>query len=238
MASSRRVPTGEPAGAASRIAWPVRVVIVLCVLIIAGALLVAWWQRPDAERAASTTSGSDLTCGQSPCRVLDSATVGGRKVALLTGSSSRVGRLRIDTATGEQLVTVALSELSARNPLRCAAGTTPACLVLGPRDRGSVGEVFLPRGQEWVAPAGLYFSNAGVIRLADVLGNDSPEVVVVEHDCGPDSAPAVCREVPVQGKVYHLDGHIAGCTQHYGAPARIPGWSRIDLSDAALRPCG
>lgn len=54
MASSRRVSTGESTGKTARIAWPVRVVMALCVLIVVTALLVAWWQRPDgADRTLS-----------------------------------------------------------------------------------------------------------------------------------------------------------------------------------------
>lgn len=167
-------------------------------------------------------------------------TVNGYPVRLLTGSDGRVGKLRINGPGTEQVVDVSITDLGVPltgNSLRCASGTTPACLVVGPRGSGAVGQVFLARGQAWKSPTRPYFSNAGTIVLDNVVGNDSPEVVVVEHDCGPDTELAACREVPVVAKVYDLGGRVLGCSETYPWPARIPGWPKIDLDGTALRAC-
>ena len=229
-------------------AWPARLTVVLAALVAAGALTAAWWQRPDvqqdsaAERsAAPTTAAGEPRCGNSPCEVLDSTTVNGYPVQLLAGSGGRVGKLRIDGPRGERVLDVSITGLGASltgNSLQCAAGTTPACLVVGPQRSGAVGQVFLARAQSWNSPTRPYFSNAGTIVLDNVVGNDSPEVVVVEHDCGPDTELAACRDVPVVAAVHDLGGEVIGCSETYPWPARIPGWPEIDLDGAGLRPCG
>lgn len=229
-----------------RTGWLVRLTIALSVLVVAGALVVAWWQRPDAgesgaqRSAAPTTNSSGQHCGKSQCDVVDSSTVNGHEVQLLAGSDGRVGKLRVTGPSGAQVIGVSVTRLGVvldENSLECTPGTTPACLVSGPQGGGMIGEVLLPHGQKWNSPARPYFSNAGMIALDDVAGDDSPEVVVVEHDCGPDTERAACEKVPVVATVYDLGGSVVGCSENYPWPARIPGWPEIELPESQLRSC-
>lgn len=233
----------------TRAAWPVRLTVVLAALVTAGALGGAWWLRsgeqsgPAAKRsAAPATAAGGLRCGNSPCEVLASTMVNGYPVRLLAGSGGRVGKLRIagPGSGADQVIEVTITGLGVPltgTSLRCAAGSTPVCLVAGPQRTGAIGQVFLARGQTWKSPTRPYFSNAGTIVLDNVVGSDTPEVVVVEHDCGPDTELAACREVPVVATVYDLGGTVLGCSETYPWPARIPGWPEIDLDGTGLRAC-
>jgi|GEM_PF-2904222 len=229
-----------------RTGWPVLLTVMLCVLVIIAALALAWWQRSSGADSGSRrdSSGSPSAtaprCGPSTCDVIDTVHAGDATVELLRSTEGKVGKLRVRRGDDEQLVDVAITRRGVplqRGGLRCVAGATSACLVTGPHSNGVVGEVFVSHGGNWSSVGDPYFSNAGEITL-DTVVRESPDVVVVEHDCGPDTELEACQEVPGRAKVYGLDGTVHGCTQSYPWPARIPGWPEIDLEGADLLPCG
>lgn len=237
--------TGEPV---TRTAWPVRLTIALCLLVVLAALLAAWAQRPDARAgdqraAAPLTTRQDPGCGGSTCRVLASMLVNGHAVELLAGPNGRSGKLRITGPGIKQVIDVSITDRGVRldqDSLRCISATTPACLVTGPTEGtegGVIGEVLLARGQSWASLGRPYLSDAGIMALDNVVAGDTPEVVVVRHTCAPRKPAAACGKTPLVAQVYDLGGKILGCTQRYPWPARIPGWPTINLNADQLQPC-
>lgn len=231
---------------ARRTGWLVRLTVAACVLLILGALALAWWHRSEsaefAQQRSSTSrhSSDDARCGTASCDVIDTAEAGAAKVELLSSPKGKVGKLRITGEGDTQVVDVSITRLGV--PLRddalvCSSGDSRACLVTGPHASGIVGEVFVARGGSWDSVAEPYFSNAGEITLDEVVDGQSPSVVVVKHDCGSDTDLDACQEAPVLAKVYGLGGKVQGCTQDYPWPARIPGWPEIDLAGNDVRSC-
>lgn len=226
--------------------WLVWLTVATCVLLTVGALALAWWQRsggPDSGQRHLPTpqAGSGAAqCGKSACDVIDTADVGAETVELLSSPKGRAGKLRINGEGDPQLVDVSITHLGVSlrsGALQCSAGDSAACLVTGKYADGVVGEVFVVRGGTWDSPERPYFSNAGEITLEEVVDGESPNVVVVEHDCGPGTDPDACQVLPVVAKVYGLGGEVQGCTKDYPWPARIPGWPNIDLNGNELRSC-
>lgn len=231
-----------------RTARPPRSVLVtalVATLVTVGMLVTAFALRPDGRSArtqlgvsgevrASTRPG----CGDEPCRVFDSAEVGGRRIELLADSDGGSGRLRAGGPASGIVAETAITGMGVRlnsDSLRCEGAEEPVCLVRGPLDGGMVGEVQVWRSGSWRAAERPYFSDAGAVTLDDVAGDAVPEVVVVRHECSSSSSD--CQQEPVLAEVFDLSGAQLGCTYQYSSPGELSGWPEVRLDEEDLREC-
>ncbi|GHF78603.1 hypothetical protein FHX82_004456 [Amycolatopsis bartoniae] len=201
----------------------------LAAIVTVGALVgvAAMRAREDRPREAapvppvSAQPGTD--CGDGPCKLLATRTVGAGAVELLADAQGANGRFQADG----QVVQTSITELGGRldpDSLTCVAASVSACLVSAPFSGGELGELVVQRDGDWRAVAKPYFSDAGVIELGNVANDDAPEVVVVQ------SSPALAR-------VYALDGSVVGCTRKYSYPAQLRGWPQVRVLASDLRAC-
>ncbi len=214
---------------ARRVPRSVLFTAVLAALVTLGALggVAALRGQDDVTRvdagAPATPQAADHECGDAPCQVVATASVGATQVELLADAQGDNGRLQ----AGGQVVQTSITQLGARlrgDSLSCAVASVSACLVEAPLNGGRVGELVVQRDGDWHPVAKPYFSDAGVLLLSDVTGTDAPEVVVVQ------SSPALAE-------VYALDGGVVGCTKRYSYPAQIRGWPQVRVVASDLRSC-
>lgn len=231
--------------ARTRPARSVLLTLVLAVLVIAGSLVTVAVLRPHAQPGASgqpaTTGAPDPGCPPERCRLVATAKVRDAEVGLLADPASGSTWLRMGGVESTSMIETSIATEGVtlgEESLRCvAAVATSACLVRGPRADGVAGEVLTSRGGGWRTAARPYFSNAGMIWLDDVSGNDAPEVIVLQHDCSAVNVSS-CGKAPVVGTVFALAGAKLGCTRRYGWPAQLPGWPNVELSAQDILPCG
>src|SRR5690606_8960620 len=227
---------------------PVKVTVVVAIVVAVAALATAAvlrMQRTESARADATTgpvAGVDdvaAKCGENPCEVLTSVPVGQTTVELLADANGRHGRLRFLEPDGASLLGTALADMDVRltqKSLSCFQGPTSACLVRGGRDGGVIGEVFVRTGGGWTTVEQPYYSEAGLVDLAQITGDRSPEVAVAKVP-GCAGQGHLCRKVPIRLHVYGLDGSPLGCSATYSSLTQVPGWPDIALSDWELRDC-
>jgi hypothetical protein len=226
----------------------VKVTVVVAIVVAVAALATAAvlrMQRTESARADATTgpvAGVDdvaAKCGENPCEVLTSVPVGQTTVELLADANGRHGRLRFLEPDGASLLGTALADMDVRltqKSLSCFQGPTSACLVRGGRDGGVIGEVFVRTGGGWTTVEQPYYSEAGLVDLAQITGDRSPEVAVAKVP-GCAGQGHLCRKVPIRLHVYGLDGSPLGCSATYSSLTQVPGWPDIALSDWELRDC-
>lgn len=174
--------------------------------------------------AAAPLSAASPDCGDGPCRVVARQTVQGTQVQLLADASGANGRFVGGDGT---VVETAITELGARltpDSLSCVAATVPVCLISAPMDGGKVAQLVVAHNGNWRSADKPYFSQAGVVTLQNLLGDDTPEVVVVETG-------------PVLARVYLADGSVAACTRRYSSTSQIRGWPEVKLLASDLRAC-
>ena len=217
-----------------------------CGFVIAAVLLTAILLRPSADGLPSGDSAAPglagrVDCGSGPCQVLASEKVGDASIDLLADSTGEHGKVRIVNGGASVVFETTITTMGVRltkNSLTCDGGANPACLMSGSYDQGVVGEVFVSRGGNWRSTEKPYFSDAGSIVLSDVIGDSTPEVVRVRHDCGDSGiSTATCQVKPVYAEVFDLSGKQLGCTKKYTAPAQIRGWPEVRILPNELRAC-
>ncbi|MGH3760928.1 hypothetical protein [Actinophytocola sp.] len=213
------------------------VAVVLSALVAGGALVVANQVRDRPVAAPTTTAAPTPSVGPDgclvrPCKVLATTPVAGTTVELIADRGARSGRLRIGGPSARDVIDVTVTELGVKltpRSLQCVAGTLSACLIRGPYDRGTAGQVVVGRSGKWNSLAKPYVSDAGYLALAEVTADVGPEVVAVQHDC---SAGSDCAEAPVFAQVFTMGGREAGCTQDFGSVESLPTEIRSgDLAD-------
>jgi hypothetical protein len=228
----------------------VLVTVLVAAVVTAGVLIAVAALRSRADTPVVAGPGADWSggvtppnsnCGTAACAKVASATVNGIEVALLAAPDGGSGRLRLGPEPANAAVETTITSIGARlaaDSLRCADGTVIACLVRGVADGGLVGEVLTYRGDSWRGPEKPFFSDAGNISLSDATGDNSPDVIVVRHEC-PGSQPgsAKCRAAPVLASVFDLAGRLVGCTKKYTSPSDLRGWPDIRLTKADVRAC-
>lgn len=229
----------------SRPPRPVLLTVLIAVVVVAGSLAAAVLLRPDDEGGSTdglsmpTTTG-DADCRGGPCRVVASASANGMAVELLADAEGSVGRLRAGGPSSSSIAEVTISSMGVplnEDSLRCSESATPVCLVRGPHDGGMVGEVHVWQGDNWQSDQRPYFSDAGSVTLDDVDDDDTPEVVVVSHDCDDVDGVAACQQAPVLAEVFDLSGSTVGCTGTYGSPGSLRGWPEVDVESSELVAC-
>lgn len=189
------------------------------------ATLRAREETPTSEYTASIpaqAAGPD--CGQRPCQVVATQHVQGADVRLLADTSGANGRFVAGDGT---VLETTITELGAKltpESLTCVSASVPACLVSAPLNGGKVAQVVVARDGSWRSVDKPYLSEAGVVVLQNLLGDDAPEIVVV------DAEPALAR-------VYLLDGNEVACTKRYSSPSQIRGWPSVRLLSSDLRAC-
>lgn len=221
-------------------------VAVLVTVAAMGSVLVL---RVRADRSAAAAVGDSAVsnvmpstqCGNGPCQVLSALDVKGTRVELLADGDGGNGRFRVGGGASQLEVETAITALGVRlnqDSLRCVAATTAACVVRGPHSGGMAAEVLVARADTWRASESSYFSDAGAVVLGNVLGDDSPEVIVVRHDCTANqSSSGRCPSAPVLAEVFDLAGQQLGCTRRYTSPGQLRGWPEVRLVQADLRHC-
>lgn len=218
---------------------------VLAAVLTVAALVTVVALREYRERAASrlpppAATPSTTGCGDGSCQVLAMDNAGGTTIELLANQSGGAGRLRIGGYASKTVMETTVTSmgvvLSTRS-LDCVDGPVAACLVSGPGAGGTLGEVFVARGQAWRAMEQQFLSDAGYLALSNVSGNASPEVVVVRHLCESSTAAEVCQRQPVYAQVFDLRSREVGCTLYYERAALLPGWPAVRLSGTELRAC-
>jgi hypothetical protein len=123
---------------------------------------------------------------------------------------------------------VTVSALGGRldaNSLSCVSGAMSACLVHARQEGTMIAQLVVDRAGTWRSVDKPYYSSAGVVRLDDVTGDSSPEVVVVQTG-------------PVLARVFALDGSALGCTRRYSSVGQLRGWPEVQVSSSDLRGCG
>lgn len=226
------------------------IVVVVCALVAAGALLTASVLRH--ERAASAgpteptepstaTSGPGVDgCLSDPCQVLGPVPIGGTTVQLVADAGGKSGRLQIGGAGASDVIEVTITKLGAvlgADALQCVGGTLSACVVRGKAAEGVLGQVIVGRSAKWATLEKPFASDAGFVAVQDVTGQQSgPEVLVAQHRCD-RSATADCADTPVYVQVFSTRSEVLGCTRDYARLDSMPGWPNADLSEAAINPC-
>ncbi|MEU3275235.1 hypothetical protein ABZ639_30660 [Saccharomonospora sp. NPDC006951] len=226
---------------------PVLVVVLLAGVVVVASLVAAVLLRPDTSppvfaggQAGQVKPTASAGCGDEPCRVVASADVNGMTVELLADHEGGTGKLRAGGPGSAKVAETAITGMGVRlnrDSLRCAETATPVCLVRGPHDGGTAGEIHVWRGDTWRAAERPYFSDAGVIVLDDVAGDDTPEVVVVRHDCSAAETAAECQQAPVLAEVFDLRGGEVGCTGTYTSPGELRGWPEVTVTESELGAC-
>jgi hypothetical protein len=226
--------------------------VVLCALVAAGALTAAavLKHQRDTDRAnsASTPSPSATTgpgadgCLTPPCQTLGTATVGGTVIDLVGDRGGTSGRLLIGGVGSGDVVEVTITErgavLEKDFALQCVPAARSACMVRGHAPDGVVGEVVAVAAEGWTeATANPFVSDAGWLLLADMTGDDTPEVLAAQYDCDRAQTPD-CTTTPVYVQVFDLDSATLGCTRNYARLGSLPEWPDPDLSRVELRECG
>jgi len=220
-------------------------VAVAWVLALAAQVAAAVWgsTASDPARPEPPRSADDVGCGDEPCRVLASTVVNGMPVELLADREGGHGRLRAGAPSGGTVTAMALTEQGVRlhhDSLRCAASATPVCLVRGPLDGGTAGEVHAWRADSWEAVGGVHFADVGIV-LDDVVGTASPEVLLLRQTCTDEEEPTVrragCSDPGVLAEVVRLDGERVGCTEPVNLPSELRGWPEVDVREAELTEC-
>lgn len=211
--------------------------VVALAALVAVVLLRAERNSDPADLGSASAGRLDLdaaaSCGDQPCEVLTSLPVGESTVELLTDVQGKHGKLRIFGPDGSTVITTALGPMGVRleqTSLTCAAASTSACLVYGDHRHGYAGQLFVAGDDGWRAVEESYFSEGRYLEVAQVTGDDEPELLVANcaREC---SAGAVVLEV------FTLDGELAGCTDEYGGLRQLPGWPDVVLSDVDLHSC-
>lgn len=177
----------------------------------------------EAAVPALPASPAGNECGNGPCRTVASQDVGGKPVDLLADAAGDNGRF----SSGGEIVQTSITELGAQvgpGSLACVTATMSACLISAPLGSGRIGELMVDRGGDWRSVDKPVFSDAGVVVLGNVTGDDAPEVTVVE------SSPPMAR-------VYALDGSEVGCSRTYSRVSQIRGWPAVHLLASDLRSC-
>ncbi|OZM75320.1 hypothetical protein CFN78_02470 [Amycolatopsis antarctica] len=220
-------------------------VTALCaVLVTVGAVITAVLLRQNSAAGVAPVPGGapsiEPACGAGPCTAIASATAGGDTVELLADGSGSGGQVRFGTGAAATVIETALTgsevQLTA-DSLRCADGVVPTCLVRGPFDQGTIGEVLVKRGNGWESAGQPYFSDAGAIVLDDVLGDGTAEVINVQRNCAPGDSTADCGQARVLARVLDIDGAEQGCTKTYRTPGELRGWPDVSLTERDLRDC-
>lgn len=218
--------------------------IAALVTVVALAAVVAL--RIERNRAEAGADGAlfgsghpdDATvCGDGPCGVLTSLPVAGATVELLADADGAHGRVRVIEPGSDIVIETALAAMGVRltqRSLVCMTAPTSACLVRGNHDGGVVGEVFVA-GDNWQPAERPYFSSAGLLDLVQVTGDESPEILVAQEDCG--GFTEECQSAPVLVEAFALDGKSVGCTGSYEALSDLPGWPELRLEQDQLGPC-
>lgn len=228
----------------------VLVTVLVAAVVTAGVLIAVAALRSRAGAPVGAGPGADpagaitppnSNCGPAACVQVASATVNGTEVALLAAPDGGSGHLRLGFDPSHATVETTITSIGARlgpDSLRCVDGTIIVCLVRGVTEGGLVGEVLAYRGESWRGPEKPFFSDAGNISLSDATGDNSPDVIVVRHEC-PGSQPgsAKCGAAPVLASVFDLAGRQLGCTKKYPSPSNLRGWPDIRLTKAELRGC-
>ncbi|KAA9150097.1 hypothetical protein FPZ12_041905 [Amycolatopsis acidicola] len=207
------------------------VTAVLAAVVTIAALVVVRELRPEnssvpgveAAIPAGAPTSNALECGDGPCAVVATQTVGGDSVALMADAAGGNGRLRAGAVVLQTTVTELGAKLSA-DSLTCVQASTSACIVDAPLNGGRIAQLFIDRADGWRSVDKPYFSAAGAVALGNVSGSDAPEITVV------DSSPVVAR-------VYALDGSVVGCTKKYSYASQLRGWPNIRLQASDLRAC-
>ncbi|GAB2752790.1 hypothetical protein [Amycolatopsis magusensis] len=224
------------------------VTAVLAVLVTAAALVTAVLLRPDAPDVAapgaggeSSTAGVASECGPQACQVLVRQPVKGTTAELLADPEGGAAHVRFGGLGSDFVLESALAPMEVavgQDSLQCVDAELAACLVQGDYQGGVLAELLVAPGDTWRQSDRLYFSDAGRVLLAQVVGDPAPEVVVVRHECA-SAAPAApgCTRGPVLAEVFELSGKQAGCTKRYSAPSQLRGWPDVRLGPADLRPC-
>jgi hypothetical protein len=216
---------------------------VLAAVATAAALVTVVMLRPKPEDALASAgdpaSAPASECGQGPCRVLASASVRGTTVDLLADADGGNGRFRSGGAGSGALIETMLTAMGVRlsaDSMRCVSATVSACLLRGTRDGGTLGEVLVSRANDWRSAEKPYFSDAGDITLGNVTGDDSPEVIVVKHECA-SSGGGRCAFTPVYAEIFDLGGRQVGCTRKYSTASQMRNWPDIRPAATDLRAC-
>jgi hypothetical protein len=228
----------------------VLVTVLIAVVVTVGVLITVVVLRARADVPVADAPGADQAagiapakqnCGQVPCVQLAAETAGGMEVALLAAPDGSSGRVRFGPAAVNTSIETSISAIGARlgpDSLRCREGVIVACLVRGTGDGGTMGEVLVYRGDSWEATEKPYFSDANNISLSDAVGDSSPEVIVVRHEC-PGRLPgsASCAAAPVLATVFDIRGAQLGCTKKYTSPTQLRGWPDVKLVKSDVRAC-
>jgi len=231
---------------AGNVRWPWATVItaVLCALVAAAALAVAASLRHRDEPGSSgqttpPTSGVGADgCGDEPCTVLASITLGGNQVELVADNGFRSGRLRVSGAGTSDVIEVTVTEMGAvlgPDSLQCVPGSLASCVIRGSTEQGVIGQVVVGRSGQWNQLTQPFQSDAGYLALADVTGDTGAEILVAQHRCDRAAVPD-CSATPVYVHVYSLRSEDKGCTRSYSGLESLPGWPAVTLKSTDLDP--
>ncbi|RZQ62891.1 hypothetical protein EWH70_17605 [Amycolatopsis suaedae] len=213
-------------------------------LVAVGAVVTAVVLRPKAEPApaavpAAAGGSATVTCDGGPCVVLASRQAKGETVELLADAAGGSGKIRFGGTGSDIVLETSITVMGARlrqDSLECVDGPTAACLVRGPVDGGMLGEVLVARADIWRPAEQPYFADGSRIVLAQVVDDDTPEVIVVRHVCS--GAATDCQRDPVVAAVYRLGAdEPVGCTRRYSVPAQLRGWPDVRVTRGELRQC-
>jgi hypothetical protein len=226
---------------------------VVLVAALAGAVLLR--PRPAADNTAANrapiTTQSDLReqCGNGPCQLLATTTVGDSTVQLLadnlvpSADQTQSGRVRFRGGTGTAVFETNISQDEAvltHSSLSCLSRPVPACIVFGEYSRnnqkaGALGEVFVQRGGYWTRPSySLFYSSAGYFTLWEAEGDATPQVITVQNDC--PSGRCANPKVYVQLFSLGVDSPTS-CTKPVSAISLLPGHGTVLPPAADLRAC-
>lgn len=190
---------------------------------------------PLDEPAAAVPDGV-TQCGTGACQVVASQPVDGRTADLLADGAGDNGKLRVGGPGSPIVVETSTTGLGAQlngESLSCVTATVSACLIRGPSKEGIIGQVVVRTGDNWRPAETSYQSEAGAITLHNVLGDDTPEVIVARKV--PCASPSACRTAAVYAQVYNLTSGLLGCTEQYKTASRLRGWPDIAPTEGDLR---
>jgi hypothetical protein len=195
------------------------------VLVSAAALITAAVLRPPPPGSLEAGATSEGGCQGGGCALVASATVGSERVELLAGKNGEAGTLRAGTGAARTLFDVAITHQGARldsQSLNCVDGATPACLVRGRSDAGTLGDVFVSHQGSWSQTDRKFISDDDYLALHDVLGDSAPEVVAVQRRCQ-NGGSTDCPDPAYFAQVFSLTGNVLGCTTPVAEVSSLPG---------------